>query len=678
MMKIRATITFLATLFFVSSFLATGASAQVVSVTISTDQTIYPIWGIGGTVRITAQNLPPNVTYYLWSQNPKQVASNFTKLSFISVKGAAPTPLALVISSRAPPGTYLLTLSKSPTSDTHEASAHFGVLGTDSVTYERTETVTIAGGGFAPNSTISLKINSGKGVYVGFPINITAAGNGGFEYRFKLPPSVETGKVNTTVTGATYDKRQPEIAESTFNVIPSLINARLLGQPASQVERTLPVGTSYLLSYVDGSPVTTANTTAYVTLGTQRLYSVPLTLVNGTSGEWKATWTPSPSTNNATYHFQFNPTNFTDPYGNKGNGTLLTSSAFTVIPATLQPPIQTNQAQQRTQTPTFIISALYPNGTRVANVTRPDITLTASGGMKIKLALSLSAAEVSGSFKIPVNATTGNWTLSYSIQDLWGNKGSGVFVYHVQSASLTFQPQIPATTQRTTALNVTNIVRYPDGTALNSTITLEISAGNQTWTPPLNFDPTTGVWSGSLYIVQNATTGPYNLTWAAKDPWGNAGNSTNTALVVPAYFSFRVEANNSTQAVPQSTLDLPVLVRYPNGTSLTNGFGNVTGTYSNTTGYVFIQPLAYNDTNGTWHMFFTVPEQNNATLSFNATDRFGNTAVAMDAFNLKIAPAPKAETQNLIIAAIVGALVPIALLIWAFATISARRRKHRP
>ena len=333
MKKNRATITCLVTLFFVSTFLATNVSAQSVSVTISTDQAIYPVWGIGGTVRITAQNLPPNVTYYLWSEKPKQVVSNFTKLSFTSVNGAVPTPLPLAISPHDPPGTYLLSLSKSPTSDTHEAVAHFGVLGTDSVTYERTETVTIAGGGFAPNSTITLRINSDKGAYLGFPTNITAVNNGGFEYHFKLPPSVETGRVNATVTGPTYDKRQPETAKFTFTATPSLINAQPFRQPATQVERTLPVSASYLLSYVDGSPVTAANTTAYVILGGQRVYGVPLSLVNSTSGEWKATWTPSPSANNATYHFQFNPTNFTDPYGNKGNGTLLASSAFRVIPA---------------------------------------------------------------------------------------------------------------------------------------------------------------------------------------------------------------------------------------------------------------------------------------------------------------------------------------------------------
>jgi hypothetical protein len=93
---------------------------------------------------------------------------------------------------------------------------------------------------------------------------------------------------------------------------------------------------------------------------------------------------------------------------------------------------------------------------------------------------------------------------------------------------------------------------------------------------------------------------------------------------------------------------------------------------------VFTYPLAYNVTNATWHMFFFVPVQSNATLSFNATDRFGNSAIAMDAYNLKIAPVPKTITENLIIAGIVGALIPVGLLIWAFATISTRRRKHRP
>jgi hypothetical protein len=321
--------------------------------------------------------------------------------------------------------------------------------------------------------------------------------------------------------------------------------------------------------------VTTANATANIILGGQRVYSVPLTLVNSTSGEWTATWTPPPSAPTGTYHFQFNPTNFTDEYGNKGQGLPLSSAGFEVLPA-----------------------------------------------------------------------------------------------------KLTFEAQTPVATERTTFLNLTNTVLYPGGIALNSSVALQVWGGSETWLPPLNFDPASGQWSASFYLAQNATLGQYNITWSARDPYGNARSSNYTTLVEPARFSFVVETNSST-AYAMTNLDLPVLIRYPNGSSLTNVVGNATGSYQNSTRYVFTFPLAYNATNGTWHMIFFVPKQANATLSFAATDQFGNSAVAMDVYNLKILGAPIA-IQNLIIAAVVGALIPIGLLAWAFATISTRRRKHRP
>lgn len=538
--------------------------------------------------------------------------------------------------------------------------------------------MTISGGGFVPNSTITLGINPANGTFPGFPVNITAQPTGGFSYNFKLQPSAGTGNLSATIKGLTYDKHQLEIANYPFVVRPSIVSVQALKEPAAQVQKTLQADTTYRISYADGSPVTTAvNATADVILAGQRPIPVPLVIVNSTSGEWMAAWTPSASANNTTYHFQFNPSNFTDPYENRGNGSPVISSEFKVIPAKLQPLIQANQTLQRTQVTTITISAAYPSGASVANVTKAEITITGSDGRITNLPPSLTGAQIHAALKLPVNATLGNWTVSYRIQDPWGNSGIGTFTFHVQAAALTFQPQTPSTTERTTALNLTNTVYYPDGTTLNSTVTLEISAGNQTWTPKLKFDSANGRWSGTLYLVQNATVGRYNITWAAHDPYGNARNSTYTTLVDPARFSFVVETSNSS-VYAFSNLDLPVLVRYPNGSSLTNNFGNVTGSYENSTGYVFTLPLAYNSTNGTWHMIFFVPQQANATLSFNATDLFGNSAVARDAYNLKIAGVPRVITQNLIIAAVIGALVPIGLLIWAIATISTRKRKHRP
>jgi len=399
--------------------------------------------------------------------------------------------------------------------------------------------------------------------------------------------------------------------------------------------------------------------------------------VNSSVGEWKVTWIPPPSSLNTTYRFQFDPTNFTDAYGNKGQGVPITSAGFQVVPAKLQLTIQANQAVQRTQNFTLAISAMYPGGESVSNLTQAMITIIQGNGTVIRIVPLLTSTQVSTSIKIPVNAPIGNWTVNYGVRDHWNNSGSNKFIFHVQHASLAFQTQTPATTQRTTSLNMTNTIYYPDGSTLNSTVTLHVFGVNKTWTPPLTYDPSNGEWSGSVYIVQNATLGQYNITWAAHDAYGNAESMNYSTLIVPARFSFLVQANNAT--VPaESNLDLPVVVRYPNGSLLTNSFGNATGSYQNSTGYVFTLPLAYNATNGTWHMFFFVPAQSNATLTFTATDNFGNSAIAADAYNLKIAPVPRVITQNLIIAGIVGALVPIGLLAWAFATISTRRRKHKP
>ena len=656
---------------------ACNVQAQAVSVTVSTDQPIYPIWHLGGRVTVTAQNLKSSVTYYLWTQRPGQMLSNFTGLTLLQGSGEPSASIALNITSRDPAGTYLLSLSMSGTTDTREAVAHFGVMGTDKRAYERTGIVVLAGGGFAPNSTIALLISSSDVAYPGFPLNLTAQRSGEFEYHFKISSSARIGSTNAIVTGTTYDKHQAETTKSSFTVSPTAITTQAVNAPTPRVERTIQVSSTYRLSYKDGSPVTSANATAYVMLAAKMEYMVPLVLVNSTLGEWNASWSPPPSANNATYYFQFNPANFTDNYGNRGQGSTITSSDFEVIAATLQTTMHAVQVMQRTQNSVLTISAIYPSGASVANVTQATIAVTTSSGTKIKLTPSLTGAQATAPLKIPVNAALGNWTVNYNVRDLSGNSGSGIFIFHVQPANLTFEPQTPNATQRTTFLILNNTVRYPDGTTLNSTVMLQIHGGNRTWIPKLNFDSATGTWSGSLYIVQNATLGRYGVIWVANDPYGNARTSNYTTFIVPARFTFLVERNN-TAVPPMSNLDLPVLVRYPNDSSLTNDVGNVTGSYENSTGYIFTVPLVYNSTNATWHMFFIVPEQANATLSFNAIDRFGNSAVAMDAYNLKITPVPKTVTENLIIAGILGALIPIGLLIWAFATISTRRRKHRP
>ncbi len=677
MKKIRALLVLLVAFIYVTFLVSNSHPVQAASGTVSTDQAVYPIWGIGGTIRVAARNLETNVTYSLWLQKPRQPISYFIGTPFTGVNGSIRVPILIAIAPNDPAGTYLLSLSKSIAIDTRDAVAHFGVLGSDSRTYERTKIVTIAGGGFAANSSVTLDVRSGNKSIPGFPENTAARGSGEFTYTFKLSPSSAIGTLNATTTGLTFDNHESAKASSFFTVRTTTINVKALGAPAPQVERTIETNATYRLSYPDGSPVTAVNTTADIVSTGHILSKVPLVLVNSTTGEWRATWEPSASANITAYHFQVNQASLIDAYGNTGLGSPVASSDFKVISARLQLTIQADSTLQRTQTSVVTLSAKYHNGANVANVTLANVIVTRTDGNKIKLVASVNGTLVPARYVVPVNASLGNWTLAYSVQDLWGNSGSGRSTVQVQLASPTFQLQTPPTTERTTFLNVTNRMYYPDGTPMNSTTTLLISHGNLTWTPKLEFNATTLVWSGRLYIVQNATLGPYNVTWATHDSYGNGGINNSTSVVVPARFRFLLHSNNSTMEA-FSNLDLPVIVKYPNGTSLTNSFGNVTADYTNSTGGIITLPLAYNETNSSWHMFFSTPEQGNFTFSFNANDRWGNTGLGAHAYNLKIIPSQRVQTQRLIISGIIGALIPIALLIWAIATISTRRRKHRP
>ncbi len=677
MKKMEAGAAFVVAFIYVMALFSSTRPVMGASGSVSTDRPVYPIWELGGTVKVNVQNFAPNFTYYLWLQKAKQPVPYLLSTHFTVVGTGAQTPIALTITPNDPAGTYTLTVSNSASIDTLDAAVHFGVSGTDSQMYERTRIVTVAGGGFAPNSSISLAITASNAAFPGFPLNITTDARGAYEYTFKLTPSATSGPVTATANGPTYDNYEVASASSTFTVQPATIKVIPLSTPPSQLERTVAVNATYELSYPDGSPVSAANGPVDIVSGGLTVASESLLPINATTGEWGAVWVPSPLANTTAYHFSLISANLVDPYGNKGQGSPISSKDFDVVTAKLQLAVQTNQTRERTQNATITISALYPSGANVANVTRPILSVAQADGMPIKLPVSLAGPEAKASFKIPVNATLGNWTVTYSVQDPWGNSGSGKVTISVQPASPTFLLQTPATAERTTFLNVTNSMYYPDGTLFNSTAKLSISYGNQTWTPRLNFNSTNAVWSASYYLVQNATLGPYNITWTVHDSYGNGGNNTSTTIVIPARFRFLLQSNNAT-VNSFDNLDLPVAVRYPNGTLLTNIVGNVTANYKNATGdNIITLPLAYNQTNATWHMFFSTPEEGNITFSFAANDRFGNSGMATDAFNLKINSSSRVESLRLIIAGVIGALIPIGLLIWAIVTISTRRRKHR-
>jgi hypothetical protein len=369
-----------------------------------------------------------------------------------------------------------------------------------------------------------------------------------------------------------------------------------------------------------------------------------------------------------------------DPYGNSGQGPVISSKEFQVTQARLLPTVETNATRERTQTAYVTVSGNYHNGA-IANVTQAAFNVTWQGERQIAVPAIRSGLNTTTNFKIPINATLGNWTVSYSIQDRWGNSISGKLTILVVPAFPVLQDMTPTVAQRTTSLDIAARITYPDGTGWNKTVASVISHGNVTSPIVLTLNSTTHVWSGSYYVVQNATVGPYNVTWSVSDLYGNGGDVNSSLAVVPARL-FILPGSGSATVVSFTNVNLPVIVTYPNGTSLPDRFGNVsfanvTASYQNSTGATFTLPLFYNATSGIWHMYMT-PPQGTFTFSFSAVDRFGNTGTATNAYKLTAKSAADILMQRLMIAGVLGTLIPLAVLIWAIATISTRRRKHKP
>jgi len=657
------------------------SAAQTISPELTTDQAIYPLWHIGGTVTITASKLITNQTYYLWLQRPNQESTLYATIRGIS--GA--TSISLPIAATDPSGTYLISLSTSSLTDTRSAVIHVGIFGTDARSYERTEKIVISGGGFAANSTISIGLAAAGQTVNGFPQNIRSQSDGGFSYTLKLPPSANLGVLAVSAEGSNYDNHGlTSTASTTVNVNPTSIRISRGTPPPATVERTAKVSVSYLLTYPDGSGVTTASAGSSVSVLRESdrtvVGAVPLQLSNS-SGTWSAVWVPPPNATLTAYQFELAATSFSDSYGNLGQGPAVDSASFAVGKANGGLSYPANSTLERAQDANVVITAQYHDGSNFENVTSASGEVIDVEEVSHTLAFNKTLNALSGQLNVPVNATLGKWRITGTFTDLYGNTASGEVVIQIVKANLKFAVNVPPS-ERTTMMNVTARISYPDGTTVNPGLVpagfnVTISNGNFTWTSRMIFDDTSARWTAGYLIPINATVGDYSVGMVVLDIYGNGGGSNTTASVVPARFTITAP-QASAKVTPGQIVDISISVLYPNGSSLTTRGGRVLASFTNSSGTYILQ-MIFNAGDDTWHEYFTAPDPGlsfgkTIPFSFSATDQFGNSGAAANAYELDVG----AGIGSLILASVIGALVPIALLSWAIVTISKRRRKHKP
>ncbi len=384
------------------------------------------------------------------------------------------------------------------------------------------------------------------------------------------------------------------------HVLAVAITVTELTQPPPVVERTQPVAVSYSLTYPNGSSVkTSANAIVSVQEQGGQTVKIPLHL-NETSGVWIATWASQYSANLTDYSFIFNPTDFSDAYGNVAIGPPVASSSFKLIPAKVILSIEALSTLSRRQNETITIPAEYYDGSPLQNATL-KATIVDSNATASPVNMTINGVFATKNIDLPADALLGTWHFNANFVDGYGNQGEGSIAFEVVPAEIKFSVTLPQPVERTTAMNVTAVVTYPDGEPLTTGVNGNVSIGNMTESLNLQYVSNNQTWNGLYPIGQNATLGGYNVTITAGDSDGNIGRFTTDVAVVPASFRFAVP-NPQIQVPPLNLTDIVVSVTYPNGTALGDNVGLVSATYKNSTGGISTMLLQYNATDTKWHV----------------------------------------------------------------------------
>jgi len=661
-------------------------SAGAVAPIMVADRPVVPLWNVGGKVALTVSDIPGGATYYVWVQRPGDSASRYTGIQLVNSENALTVPVQVTVLATDPAGTYSVSLSNTISADSQTAISHFGVYGTDNRIYQRTNKMRIAGGGFAPNSTVSVNVQLGSQPLKGSPIQVTAGLHGDFGYVYSVPPSAPAAAVAVSANGLAYDSHNSTTVSTEVTVEPTTITLKILSQPAASQERTANATIVYSITYPDNSPVRTStpnSTRVFVVSGAAvEVAVVSLSLSDANVGLWQSIWVPPPSMKLARYHFEIYPANFDDSYGNVGTGSVLASQTFQLTPAKVQLILQGNTVLQRTEIASLEATALYHNGLLFTNVTQVTGTVTEPNATARPVWFNSTLNRFVAHYNTTVSSNLGQVLLSARITDMFNNSASGSLVIQLVRAKMNFAVN-NAPAERTTNFTVRARITYPSGSVLTPDMVptgfnVTVSKGNFTWTARMNFDSASNEWLNGYLLPVNATLGDYTVNITLLDRYGNAGNFSTSATVIPASFRFYLPEVKQ-QTSPGSMINVLVVVSYPNGSSLSPRAGGVVdAVYTNSSG-TFNLPLIFNATDRTWHLFFVAPDPGlrfglTIPLSFTADDPFGNTGFASQAFELDVG----AGSETLILVSIIGAIPAIALVGWAFATISARRRKYKP
>jgi hypothetical protein len=385
-------------------------------------------------VTLVGSGLTQSVAYYVWIRSPTDNRTQSTGISFTSLSGGLiPPGIVYPLSSDAPLGTYLVSLSTSATLDNSQATAHFGVWGTIKPLYQRTLAAKVMGGGLFPGTSLRLTIRDPAGNFV-HQTTLASATTGDFNDTWWIPQDAVTDVYTIFIDGTgTYDNPQQDyVSQSKFTITQAALSVKITQQPNPSYQRTEQASASFTLQYPDGTPVVNSKSgISPVLLLEDQITAafVPLSLADIVNGIWGANAkilvnaTPS-----GKYRFELPAMSFDDSFGNKGGPGDTLSNYFQVRNASLVISSEVNGTQ--IQIPfgqvSIISKVTYPDGTALTNGTVRVVVATGSQVSDLKSVYDPTI----GAWRAAYSSTfsdlwrSGTWTLNVTAFDTLGNSGS--------------------------------------------------------------------------------------------------------------------------------------------------------------------------------------------------------------------------------------------------------------
>jgi archaellum component FlaC len=496
----------------------------------------------GGTLANTLNNFTVGVT------NPAGVAHMDYNFSFTtdavgsgSVTRDYPTTFATGASS-VWTGTYTVSANRTaPGIITNAVSASFTVGLTDKLSYGRFETVNVQTAGWTPgqNITIMIKNPSGQNVTVWNSVNATT---GTVVGSWVIPWNATMGTYSIQAVNVT-GSNKVVASMHTFEIGSAALTVTITAQPAISYQRTNIVSTSFTIQYPDSSYYT--NTTQFSSITISAYYNstmfaqVPLTAANFNSAtnEWTFSWKiPRNATAGSGYKFTLAKDSITDIYANHGPTSAVSTTAFTVTPATLMVMLTQQPAANYTRTVAAMakMNITYPDNTFFTDADLGTVTVSINQGATSVANFTLAASAY--------NSTTKQWTISWvsgfnstiandyliwvranNVKDASNNAGPTAPVIANAFEMLTVKPTIAAIGTAASEYNRGEFVqiffdaKYADGTPVTtgtSTITVVAPDGfSATTLNPVH--TTNGRWAVTWWASDASQIGTYSVRLAA-------------------------------------------------------------------------------------------------------------------------------------------------------------------